>query len=616
MAIEANGAIKLESWLEHPVRPTRAATTLTVDVDMTPRLESPTTCASSAVPLFRSHVAFFLSLLYLEFPSGGSRRQTQRGGNGTGNKSILARVNTTFAMIGGLILVIVIQSVIIPLLFSLLVSDQPSAPVHQSLDQFPGMPQTPRAGTPRARMDTATAPKKPRPADDRTPDGTFNGAPIYLMSHNNVRSNVHCVGENYKPDAWMQRSCQYSFMCLDTETKEFRTFQSSEEALLSEYLTQRQYMHSSSTMLRHANESLTVSLGGINQKWGKDIPRIEWAPTIVPVTAATELNYYMLPDDVVLIPFHSLNGANPGHLIWDDFLPIYTLLTMFQLTERPLLLMRYVLTNGPRGLWASCDLREEKTKACNHMMNKFLPLMVGNDHQYNLSTTQDFVFSPNTAGKSNLVCAKTAVAGIGSLTDHGVSKSHGWMESDYLTTHNHGRGGMLYNFRNFMMQNLGIPIVPAETDTPRRQRIIFSQKSSDIFSRSMDFEQQLKLVRVNFPEVQVEAYVFKTLSLQQQVEAVSDAAIYVTLCGGGAVTSMFLPKGASVIVYYSEDGGAEDNRGTHKPALLDWDLFNAMSYLRVHWMPRNTMKQPLDEKALMLLIRHELDLIASKTFFA
>jgi hypothetical protein len=69
-----------------------------------------------------------------------------------------------------------------------------------------------------------------------------------------------------------------------------------------------------------------------------------------------------------------------------------------------------------------------------------------------------------------------------------------------------------------------------------------------------------------------------------------------------------------VIVYYSEDGGALNNRMTHKPALLDWDLFNAMSYLRVHWMPRNTMRETMDEKALLLLIRHELDLIDSQAF--
>jgi hypothetical protein len=515
--------------------------------------------------------------------------------------------------------VILLQSLIIPCLFSLVRSDHPMTPVHHSLEHFPGVDgrSTGSGSTPSMLMSTATTRKATAQiqTEERDADGTFNGAPLYLKSHVNLRSNVHCVGENYRPDAWKQRSCRYSFLCLDTDTRKYQTFQSSNEVRLSDFLTQRQHMHSSSTLSRSENQSTSVSIGGINRKWSKDIFRMEWAPEIMPINATTELTYYMLPDDVVMIPFHSLNGANPGHLIWDDFLPIFTLQTMFQLTDRPLLLMRYVLPNFP-GLWASCDFKAHKTKACKHMMNKFLPLMVGKDYRYNMSTTQDFDFHPHTAGKSNLVCAKTGVAGIGSLTDHGVTKNHGWEESDYESTHNHGRGGMLYDFRNFMMRNLDIPIesvaVAAATGAARRHRIIFSQKSSN--SRNLDFEKQIISVRQNFPHAQVETYIFEELSLQEQMEAVSDASIYVTLCGGGAVTGMFLPKGASLIVYYSETGGNRDNVDTYKPALLDWDMLNSMSYLRVHWMPQDTIEEPLDEKALLHLIRHELELIDSETF--
>jgi len=70
-----------------------------------------------------------------------------------------------------------------------------------------------------------------------------------------------------------------------------------------------------------------------------------------------------------------------------------------------------------------------------------------------------------------------------------------------------------------------------------------------------------------------------------------------------------------VILYYSEDGGAKNNRMTFKPALLDWDLFNAMSHLRVHWLPRNTVTTELDEQALVALIRHELAQIDGKVRF-
>jgi hypothetical protein len=112
----------------------------------------------------------------------------------------------------------------------------------------------------------------------------------------------------------------------------------------------------------------------------------------------------------------------------------------------------------------------------------------------------------------------------------------------------------------------------------------------------------------------VEAYVFKDLSLQEQLQIVEDGSIFISLCGGGAVTAMLLPAGASVFLYYGEDSGVKNNHMTYMPSLLDWDLFNAMSHLRVHWLPRNTMKTVLDQDALVALIQHELGLIDAGGF--
>ena len=387
-------------------------------------------------------------------------------------------------------------------------------------------------------------------------------------------------------------------------------------------------MHASTTQLRYgANRTNSVSIGGINQKWGESgIARLEWFPHIVHHDDPTiNITYYLLPDDVVLVPFHSLNGANPGHLVWDDFLPIYTLLGMFQLLPSPsnnyqrreLLPLRYVLNDGQKGLWASCDMREEKTQDCRRMMNKFMPLLLGKDSSFNATSTQDFVFheSSETAGASDLVCASTAVAGIGSLTDHGVVKSHGWDEYDYLLTHNHGRGGVLYEFRNYLLENLGLPTDGIPPGVPEH-RIVFSQRSSDIVVRNLDFKRQLEVVRNHFPQHSVENYVFKELSVPDQLNIARQTSIYVTLCGGGAVTAMFLPRGSTVIVYYSEDSGFDTQTGkpTGQPALLDWDLLNSMSHLRVHWLPRNTMGGRIDERALTLLIQQELDIIDSLAF--
>lgn len=465
----------------------------------------------------------------------------------------------------------------------------------------------------------------------KTADGSFNGYPIYLRTRVDVETVSHCVGENYQGNvSWMHRSCEFRFFCFDTKTKEYVVFQSSEEEQIFRHVEDRlwPFLDVSQSYLRQApNRTNTVSLGGINLKWSMDktsgIPRLEWFPEIRTVRPGEAITYYELPPSVVMIPFHSMNGANPGHLVWDDFLPIYTLLTMYQLEEEDgggaatdLLMMRYVLKDAARGLWASCDWNDEKRQACHKMQNKFLPLMMGTPPVHELTTTETFHFvvattdtnggETTTTAPSSLVCARHGVAGIGALTDHGTNKLHGWEEADYQTTHNHGRGGMMYEFRNFMLQNIGLPI---ELNHQPPFRVVFSENSSNIRRRNIDYTMQKQLLEQSFHPsyVSVESYVFADISLEEQLQIASQTSIFVTACGGGAVTSMFLPRGSSVIMYYLEDGSMANNVPTGKPARLDWDLFNNLAYLKVHWLPAGTMQSGADLQALLLLIQHELD---------
>ena len=477
----------------------------------------------------------------------------------------------------------------------------------------------------------------------REPDGYFNGGPIYKQRKklSELASYAHCVGETYLDgkQAWKDKSCHFHFLCYNTSSYEYLLFENPSSRNLARTFAQRHFAHVSDSLHRH-NHSDSVSLGGINLKWGHTgIPRIRWFPKILPLPPPDigqhrELIYYELSKNTVMIPYHSLNGANPGHLVWDDFLPIYTLLGMFQLLndehiKYDLLPIRQVLTDGERGLWASCDTRPDNTRDCQHMISKFWSLLTGVNHLYKPTTNIQPILTEITPGTSKVVCSQHGIAGMGSLTDHGLYKAHGWEQADYLSVHNHGRGEQLYNFRNFMLRNMNMnpyydlnQPVPDDNDHnpqntnmgPPKYRIVFSQKSSEIYSRSMDFETQIQLVQDRFPQASVEHYVMKNLTLTEQLEITTRTSIYISLCGGGAVSAMFLPKGASVILYYAEDGGTKNGRRNYKPALLDYDLFNAMSYLRVHWLGRNTMKSTFDQEALLMLIEQELQIIQSQVF--
>jgi hypothetical protein len=257
-------------------------------------------------------------------------------------------------------------------------------------------------------------------------------------------------------------------------------------------------------------------------------------------------------------------------------------------------------------MWASCDLRDDNKKKCESLFTKFLPAMGAHPNAF--SSTEDFRLETKQAKKSKYVCARQGAAGIAMLTDHGV-KTHGWDPKDYVTTHNHGRGPLLYAFRNFMLQNLNISTKQLSFELPFK--VIFSQLSSESYKRRTNFTIQLEALEKAFSPNELEAagHVMKKLSIQEQVQIASESAIFVTSCGGGAVTATFLPRGATLIVYYDGSGSVVKNQKTFKPSRLDWDLFNHMSYLRVHWLPTQDMDKPDGLKLFSELIRNELHVI-------
>jgi hypothetical protein len=478
--------------------------------------------------------------------------------------------------------------------------------------------------------------------ENRVPDGTFNGYPIYYHQVNeSIYSQVHCVGETYPPvpnkdikpvskrkkhtkaqeDAdwtWTHRSCQFSFFCFDSETREFQIYQDPKEHDMLNFLQQRPHMDVSQSFVteheltrnQRLNSSYAVSIGGINLKWTRaeyGVPRLKWFPRIL---HEPPKDFYSLPDNVVLLPFHSLAAFNPGHLVWDDFLPIYTILKMFQLDRQELLLLRYVLPG--RGLWASCDWGPRR-EDCVDMLRKFGPMMSTNPDMKIITQLEVNITSTGAASKSpksNLVCARKGLAGLGALTDHGADKGHGWEPADYKMVHNNGRAGLFWDFRVFLMDNLGIVQKPWDHEP---FKIIFSSHSSGQISRSVGFSSELKYLRDRLdPNLAVvEEHTMSKYSLKEQAEMVSQTAIYVTGSGGGAVSATFLPRGASLLVYYHAEGGFSNNNANGAPARLDWDMFNNMGYLRVHWIPMES--KIVDTPALMTLILHELDVLRQES---
>mmetsp|Transcript_4082 Transcript_4082/g.7832 ORF Transcript_4082/g.7832 Transcript_4082/m.7832 type:complete len:521 (-) Transcript_4082:322-1884(-) len=443
-------------------------------------------------------------------------------------------------------------------------------------------------------------------------DGTFNTFPIYHQKYEmGFHSNAHCIGNNFQENAWKFQSCHFQNLCFDTEQSRFILFTSQEQIDLERALAHDNLTHFSPA----SNMNTTVSVGTLNPKWGKEHELLRWYPELRPVDDELKTHgYYMLQTDKVLIPFHSMAGFNPGHLVWDDFLAIYTLLTSFDLLDKEMVIIRYDLSLA---MWASCQRQWAK---CQPILKKFLPL-IGTELIKTSTQNQTIlnILHNNHDPLSKYVCSPYGAAGMGLLGDHGF-KLHGWQPSDYDYAVNIGRGGSIYQFRNWMMTNIGIPPDVGRTINKSPYRILFSEGSSHQRNRNVSFKKHSQILQERLGgkyELEIRFVKLSTLSLKEQIELTSGTSIFITMCGGGAVTAMFLPKGASLFAYFNEmDGDGET------PARLDWDLLNNLGYIRVHWLPRPSNgrltrrgrgmlgPQPYDFDAFVSLVDHELDIIS------
>jgi hypothetical protein len=522
-------------------------------------------------------------------------------------------------------------------------------------------------------MDVYYKPFPPPPSEYRCINNNRRDDDFDFSNNNNNNNNNNASSDpillqaanNNNNYSWMFTSCHFQNLCLDTTTQEF-------------VLVQQDDNHNPPT------PAVALALGSINPRWSgrghtKGFHKVKWFPKIIPPTALVAQQhqyqgYYQLPEDVIMIPFHSMAAHNVGHLLWDDFYPLYTLLELFGFAtstssrEYQPWLLRWTPQQEQQQLYATCEMQKKKSRQCQENFQRFLPLLGVDPKTFSTVKKVELKTREGDANhlKSTLVCSKHAVAGIGMLSDHGL-RDHGklrldrqdgiftsrcrmscvplenqspyfngrcfswihmsqilkgWLPSNANSVpHNIGRGTIFRSFRNYMVSNMmGFPSEELSAkSTTHPTKITFSTHSSKGFERSLGFETQAAAIQRALLQQQqqrsdnppsVQCITMKELSLPEQIQVALESAIYITVSGGGAVTATFLPPGASLIVYYLEDGGFDywNTSYTHTTARLDWDLLNNAGHLRVHWLPMKSMNTRGDLDLLEQLVLHELQI--------
>lgn len=420
----------------------------------------------------------------------------------------------------------------------------------------------------------------------RQPAGTFNNVTVYYETREPFFSSWECIDHHHDDmeHAWRSRSCRYRNLCFNVDTEDY--------AVIGQSVPP------------------SVAVGGLNPRWemvgDKSMAgshKVQWAPRLVDFISS----YYRLPNDYVWMPIYSFAGHNVGHLLWDDFYPLYRLARLFGLEHEHRWLV--VRADKVEPLYAGCDLRRNKRMQCMSNFRRFLP-MLGVDPM-TFGTQKRSVLDVKER-ESPWVCAATAVAGVGFLTDHG-QHDHGWEASSSWIPHNLGRGREFADFSNFVLDHLAQSGRVPRTRPVEPPLVTLSLLSSRDWDRRLNFTTQIEALEAALPSsvATIGPVTLWDMTLEEQVTIAQQSSIFISSCGGASMTATFLPRNAALIVYYNPTGSLDFRafQPNHAPARLDWDLLNNAAHLRVHWLPVTDMDEARNVELLVRLVQHELKVL-------
>jgi hypothetical protein len=429
----------------------------------------------------------------------------------------------------------------------------------------------------------------------------FHGIHLTFIPQKSVHSTVHCVGDNFRHDAWYYRSCEFRNLCFNITDQQFFLASTPAQVKLEEALSMRRN--------KYGLSSTTVQNSGVAYKalqhtfFDTHFAGPSWFPTLKPFP---QIGYYEFPSNVIFIPLRSLNVnvLNPGHLIWDYFLPIFTLLSMFGLENSKI---PFIIDHNRH-----CTQIKDSINGCFSRINKFLPLLGYSAVWIENSAAVNKLSLLLNPKLSDLVCFPYSVAGTGMLHDHGRGK-HGNLITDYQNVRNIGRGPELFRFRKFMLRNIGV----TENQNKRELfRIVVSMNASNNPSRRQEFKKQrIKLEdELGNQEVIIQPLVLASLSLKDQISTVSQASVFITVMGGNSVFATFLPRGSSLIIYFNDKDEwiynvskeLQTKETRVHPMMMDWDLLNNAAYLNVHWFPMSIMDEESELQIFIATIQNEI----------
>ena len=356
----------------------------------------------------------------------------------------------------------------------------------------------------------------------------WNDLLLRPAAHLNAVSDVHCVGENFlgtERDSLRHKSCSFRHLCYDFTQQDF-IVTASERFVALESLIEGQ-----------ANRTFSSTV--LSPPWAQE-ERTQWFPRR---DDSRNSMYYQLPDDVVMVPFLPTSPDKMLHVMWDFLLPIFTLLSNFHLEDHRIALVD-----------VSSDAQNPLLDEKNSIV-QFFPLL-------RMTSPTVYTFQNRTSSVDR-ICARQATAAM-SLLESVKERSP--------TMRLQGRGRTLWDFRQYMLQNIGVTNMGGGPRSPFKVTLVGPKLTN---------ETVVSIRQAFAKDDRVEVYHYASidgLSLEKRVKVALESSVFVS--DGNDESSaygIFVPRGGSIVLLTDQEQSSDE-----------WEyVWSHLSHVRVHELSNN-----------------------------
>ena len=360
------------------------------------------------------------------------------------------------------------------------------------------------------------------------------------------------VDKGYEPGA--SRSCMFHNLYYHRGSKSFHYFSSPEESCARNATAIEEQTTTVAGYLLHE---------GSKKRIKKTIAATKLTPKVhTNESLPTSLSLIDMPANPVFLLYVISYSFNIGHFVFDDAMSLFTLLDYFGYSEMSR--QSYQMIPLPVSIGHEPYFRcQTRMDSCNKMLSKVMPALLG------IAFTNDtFLLTTDNLGgvdtsDSEWLLLPTVIVGTGRIayiSCHGDCALH--------------RATQLFRFRRWMFQNLfGEDDGNARADMVATSGIItVALPIGNTHHGVQSFDEIIPALKARFGDENVRAYDMANLTLQEQAEVVSQTKVFLCNSGGGSASSLFLPRGSSLILYHLRD------------TMNDKSLYDSVPYFHIDWL--------------------------------